>query len=343
MNTFQCSCGNALFLDSTQCVQCEKPTTLCPVCQEVTAWEANGDNLGICGNIQCQAQLKLCANYRNFGVCNNSISVDEVEETLCSHCRLTTVIPDFDVEGNLEKWSRLEWAKHRVLYAIEKIGLPIGTPENHWVPKLSFEFKADREKPGKDKKKAEPIATGHANGCITINLKEADSVKREIARVEFGEPQRTLVGHFRHELGHYYWDLLVNPTRLEKFRKLFGNETSPPYADAMDAYYENGPLPNWQNSFISAYATMHPWEDFAETFAAYLDMVAVLMTSEDFDLTTDANNVIDGNDFDAMVNEYSRVGILANELNREMGLIDLVPEVYSRPVIEKLRFVHELR
>jgi len=193
---------------------------------------------------------------------------------------------------------------------------------------LSFAFKADAEK---------PVTTGHANGLITINLKEADPVEREKARVAFGEPQRTLVGHFRHELGHYFWDLLIKDDCLAASRALFGDETNPSYGDALLAYYQNGPKADWQSQYVSAYATMHPWEDFAETFGTYLDLRAVLVTSGQFQ-----SDGKPAEDFHEMLSQYQQVGILANEWNRDMGLLDLVPEVFVPPVVEKLHFVHKL-
>jgi hypothetical protein len=36
---------------------------------------------------------------------------------------------------------------------------------------------------------------------------------------------------------------------------------------------------NWQKSFISKYATSHPWEDWAETWAHYLHIMDMLETA----------------------------------------------------------------
>ncbi|MEW4562753.1 putative zinc-binding metallopeptidase [Bremerella sp. JC770] len=330
MQTFRCQCGHKLFFGSTSCVSCDETVGLCPTCRNVTAWKSFEDGLWQCTNRACGQKLKLCQNRIDHKACNCAVAEDEVDQTLCHYCRLNQVIPDLSIDGNLVKWRRLEAAKRRALYGVESNGLPIGDPtRNDYLP-LRFEFKEDA---------AEPVSTGHAGGLITINLKEADSVKREQTRVEFGEPQRTIVGHFRHELGHYYWDLLVEPAKLDAFRALFGNEQDPTYSQAQSDYYANGPKPNWQSQYISAYASMHPWEDFAESFAAYLDMTSIVSTAQSFPRIS--ADVADG-DFDAWLRTYREIGVMANEFNRDIGLLDLVPEIFNKSVTAKLRFMHDL-
>ncbi|MAT14824.1 MAG: hypothetical protein CMJ46_06085 [Planctomyces sp.] len=328
MRTFPCTCGNTLFFDSQQCVVCHLPTGLCATCERVAPLLTDEEKPPACGNPSCGVTVRQCAS--QFG-CNRLINVEEEESSnpLCDYCQLTTVTPDLSVEGNLEKWRKLELAKRRVLYILDQSGFPFQTPDDSVGPQLSFEFKAD----GK-----EPVMTGHAHGVITINIKEADSVERERSRINFSEPHRTLVGHFRHELGHYFWDRLVENKAEEPFRDLFGDERNPTYKEAMDTYYANGPKPDWASAYVSAYASMHPWEDFAETFNVYLDMLSVLATADNFEVVHN-----DLTDFDRMFRHYLHVGLMANEFNRDMGLLDLVPEVFVPPVKEKLRFIHALR
>ena len=303
---------------------------MCFVCHKVVSIDRQDQSTRDCGNDSCQSKLQRCGNFTPNSICNRLIPATSPPNALCDYCQLTPVIPDLKVKGNIVKWRRLELAKQRVLYQLDRIGLPFRDSENPNEPKLSFEFKAD----GK-----ELIRTGHSQGKIVINIKEADSVQREKSRVAFGEPQRTLVGHFRHELGHFFWDRLVKPdkTRLKQFRKLFGVETNPSYNEALQIYYQQGPSQNWQRSFVSAYATMHPWEDFAETFATYLDIRSVVDNANHFmDLE------IPPSDFDALLKCHCRIGLMANEFNRDMGLLDLVPQIFVEPVIEKLKLVHNL-
>ncbi len=269
-----------------------------------------------------------CANLGEIGCNRMVICGDGPHRRICDYCSLTTIIPTLSVKGNREKWKKLERAKHRVLYVLDLLGLPFRADDIHGIPSVSFEFKAGTE---------EPTHTGRENGVITINIREADDAEREKARVSFHEPQRTLVGHFRHELGHYFWDRLVQGHREAECSQLFGDERSPDYGEAMESYYVNGPSPDWQNNFISAYATMHPWEDFAETFGAYLDMVTILDTGRHLGFVE-----CDFKDINTMVFLYQRLGIIANELNRDMGLVDLVPEIFVSPIIEKMKFLHSL-
>jgi len=297
---------------------------MCPACIQVVAITANEGRGHRCTN--CDAELRLCENYLDHSACNRGVEA-ESEHDRCRYCGLNRTIPDLSIVGNLDKWQRLEFAKHRVLFDVERIGFPI---LNMAKPHLRFDFKSSADK---------PVSTGHAKGLITVDIAEADSVFRERARVEFGEPQRTLVGHFRHELGHFYWELLVQPQRIDACRTWLVDKRSPSYGDGQKRYYDQGPPADWQSKFVSEYATMHSWEDFAETFGAYLDMVAVVETGQYSEFV---NLQADQADFAAMFAAYCKIGIMANELNRDMGLLDLVPEIFTPQVIEKLRFVHSL-
>jgi hypothetical protein len=208
-------------------------------------------------------------------------------------------------------------------------------------PALRFDFKADlipKDEFWRSIGPKERVFTGHANGTITINIREADDVERERLRVELGEAQRTLVGHFRHEIGHYYWDMLVKQKREPDFKLLFGDHTDPSYSQALNQYYESGPPANWQAQFVSAYATMHPWEDFAETFATYLDMISTLDTAYHIGFV----NTLPIHNLDAMVTQYQQLGVALNELNRSMGLLDIAPKVLTGVVKGKMRFIQQL-
>lgn len=326
MRTYVCQCGGTLFFHSMECVLCRAVTAMCPGCRSVTSLQLGEQGVHQCD--QCHAEMRLCDNRVQHAVCNAGVTQRD-PAGLCRYCSLNGVIPDLSVDGNLEKWRRMERAKHRVLYEVDRLGLPIVTDPNDVRPKLSFEFPQAISK---------PVSTGHSNGLITIDIDEADSIQRETTRVEFDEKHRTLVGHFRHELGHYFWDVCVNPTRLDEFRHLFGDERNPSYQEAQANYYDNPPQ-GWQSAHISQYAAMHPWEDFAETFNAYLDMIAIVATATHFDRM---RVQIDQSDFEQLVTTYMDVGVVANELNRDMGLLDLVPEVFSADVRKKLEFIHSL-
>lgn len=329
MKTFSCTCGNRLFFDSTVCLKCQVTTGMCPDCRRVGPLVAADPDHLQCGMSDCGAFIHRCSNFAQ-NECNWCVPEANADAgAICEYCALTTVIPNLAVNGNRERWARLERAKRRVLYTLDEHGLPFRAVNPREDVVLSFKFKAD----GK-----QPAHTGHKKGCITINIREASDVEREKARVAFDEPKRTLVGHFRHELGHFFWDRLVKGQCEDEFRNVFGNERNPAYSDALADYHANGPALDWQKEFVSAYATAHPWEDFAETFRIYLEMISILDTAEKFNMAEDAFISID-----AMISRYQEVGIVANEFNRDMGLLDLVPEVLVPPVIKKLQFVASLK
>jgi hypothetical protein len=312
------------------------------------AIEPNASGGYTCGNFQCGALLTKCYNYSYHDVCNRMVAMapgKSLEGHLCDYCRFNETIPDLSVTGNIEKWYRLEVAKRRLLYNLDLLNLPYGTAAEGFELPLSFDFKADvlTDEVWKTMGNEERVYTGHANGKITINIREADPVEREKLRIDFGESHRTLIGHFRHEIGHYYWQLLVQGKCEAAFKAVFGDHENPTYSRALELYYQNGPKLNWQAYYISAYATTHPWEDFAETWGAYLDMVSILDTAQNSSLLhqQQQENHQD-RQLDTMLGLYRHIGMKVNEINRELGLVDLVPEVFSSPVVQKMRFIHHL-
>lgn len=345
MRTYSCSCGNVIYFDNHQCLACGNELGFCPKCRQLTAILPIDGEPGHfhCGHADCRAPLAKCFNYSEHHVCNRCVALPAAEEALCDCCRFNVTIPDLSVEGNWEKWYRLEAAKRRLFYDLGELGLPYGTAEDGIRPSLGFDFKADSVPAGdvwRAVSRTEKVYTGHAAGRVTINIREADEVEREKLRIELGEAQRTLIGHFRHEIGHFYWDALVKGRREAEFKTVFGDHEKPTYAEALDAYYQAGPPADWAQNYISPYATMHPWEDFAETWAAYLDLVSVLDTAEHHGLDRPRDPL--KTQVEDLVARYQQLGISLNEINRAMGLIDLVPEVFAPPVIQKLRYVQHL-
>jgi hypothetical protein len=212
---------------------------------------------------------RLCAN-GVYGTCNWLVPADG-PEAFCRACRLNRTIPDLDAPGNLLLWQRLEAAKHRLVYGLLRLGLPLVSKFEDAEKGLAFDFLAGS---GAMFQEDPQVVTGHARGLITIDIAEADDAERERHRRDMAEPYRTVLGHFRHEIGHHYWERLVRDgLRLVRdglwhtaFRELFGDERRN-YGSALDAHYANGPQPGWQEHYVSSYAGAHPWEDFAETWA----------------------------------------------------------------------------
>ncbi len=317
----------------------------CPVCHSLNPLHALSDGTYRCGNPACNAHLQKCTNFSEHQVCNRCVVVPEGEGTpdaFCDCCQYNQTIPDLSVQGNWEKWYRLEAAKRRLFYDLNLLNLPHGTAASGFYPPLSFDFKADVI-PSVDIWRSmgneERVYTGHAHGKITINIREADEVERERLRVDMGEAHRTLIGHFRHEIGHYYWEILIRGSHEDAFRAVFGNPEKPTYAEAQNTYYSLGAREDWRRSFVSAYASMHPWEDWAETFALYLDMVSALETAMQIGFI--APDEYDLSNMDRMITQYQRLGVGLNEMSRTMGLLDMVPEVMVTPVIRKLHFIDE--
>ena len=300
-----------------------------------------------------------CANYRIHDVCNRLVT-DEAAETqpnpeapLCDCCKFNAVIPDLSIDGNRALWARLEAAKRRLFYQLDRLGLPRGTEAEGFDPPLSFDFKTDALPtgvPGQWKPMGgEGVLTGHANGKVTINLKEADDAERVRTREQMGEDYRTLIGHFRHEIGHYYWDLLIqpHPDRRARYDALFGDPDRPTYSEALDRHYQEGPPAKWAETFTSSYATMHSWEDWAETWAAYLEVLSTLDTAEHLGLIEHPPNAEDGlyereRDVQGMLGRYRELGIKLNELNRAMGLSDLLTRQFPAAVTKKMKFIDEV-
>ena len=335
MHRLSChNCGHDVFFENTQCVDCNQFLGYDPTTDQMlsstteTEWSADG------------ITLKACDNRPVVG-CNWLTPTDT---SLCDACRHNHVIPDLSAPGQSALWANIESAKRVLFYSILAWNLPHKTKVEDPDTGLAFDFLADEPQP--DGTVTQHL-TGHAEGLITINIAEGDDAERERRRAEMGEPYRTLVGHFRHEIGHYYWDRLVatDPARLAEFRALFGDEQAD-YAAALTTHYQNGPPLDWRQSFISAYATTHPWEDFAETFAHYVHMVDGLETAAAFDIVAGMSKRIidpyrDGTS-EELIDAWVPVTVAVNAVNRSMGQPDLYPFVLSIPVFEKLAFIHEL-
>jgi len=244
----------------------------------------------------------------------------------------------------------MELAKRRLVYSLMSLQLPVINKEEDPERGLAFEFVVDPETPD-----GPPALTGHASGVIRINLAEADDVERERRRCALHEPCRTLLGHFRHEIGHYYWDLMVrdNGGRLEAFRQLFGDERQD-YSAALDKNYTQGPPADWQQHYISSYASSHPWEDWAETWAHYLHLMDALETAAVSGLSlrpkrADEPSLVRARNvmqtvvpFDDVIHDWFALTYMLNNFNRGLGQLDAYPFVVSPPAIEKLRFLDAL-
>ena len=306
----------------------------CPVCRHLVAFE----------NTQCLNCATLlafdwdartidrlgygCANRDLIG-CNGTADPGR----LCTACALTRTRPP---DQAVIQWSVAEVAKRRLVFEVLELGLPIDGG-------LTFDMLSSAHA---------PVVTGHADGVITLDLAETDPVHREQTRTELDEPYRTVLGHLRHEIGHYYQPILVRD--WDRCRAVFGDDRED-YQAALDRHYREGPPADWPQRHVSAYATMHPWEDWAETFAHYLHIRDVLQTAVAYGVSvsgpalaaSDATPLYSypgaaPDDLRAMLDAWFPLTYALNAINRSLGESDLYPFVLAPAVIDKLVYIDGL-
>lgn len=337
MRLFTCeACGQIAFFENTVCTRCGLAFVYDPERVRLRGLEAKGH------------ELRRCSNFEAAG-CNWGVDVTEAarDHTLCRSCRLTRTIPVLTDDAARLGWAKIERAKRRLLYTLFALRLPV-SPLSEDPHGVAFEILLPQE--------GAPVTTGHAHGVVTLNVAEADDPFRERVRVDLNEPYRTLLGHLRHEIGHHYWERLVEPVpaALNAFRSLFGDERHP-YDEALARHYEQGPPSDWNERHVSAYASMHPWEDWAETYAHYLHMVDTVDTARAYGMSLHprptgkapatpglAPAVPASDGFGALVNAWYPLTFALNSLNRSMGHPDWYPFILPPPALEKLRFVHQV-
>ena len=240
-------------------------------------------------------------------------------------------------------------ALRRLVFQLVALGLPV---DPYWRRDggLAFDLLSSYSA-------GEKVTIGHADGVITIDLVESLDAYRESLRVRLGEPYRTMLGHFRHEVGHYYQNILVETgpgadQYLDRCRDLFGDERAD-YSAALARHYRYGAPADWQDSFISEYATMHPWEDFAECFAHYLHITDTLDTTREAGMVLHADRVRFAGPRDItplesyadapiehLLFDWTWISLFFNRVNTAMGKNPLYPFDISAPVADKLGFVH---
>jgi hypothetical protein len=346
MKLFKCQhCEQLLYFENIVCVKCSYRLGFIPEIMNMSAIEPDGDAWRALA-IE-KKRYRFCAN-AEYDVCNWMIEAD-TPQRYCVACQHNRIVPNTAIESNVIAWRKIEIAKHRLFYTLMKLDLPLEGRNSDGRTRLAFDFLASREQSGGPR-----VMTGHDNGLVTLALEEADDAEREKRRTLMHEPYRTLLGHFRHEVGHYFWDVLVRDGgRLDDYRAIFGDETAD-YGQALQNYYASGAIANWQDNFISAYATSHPWEDFAETWAHYLHIVDTLEMARAFGMYVHPRLARPGEldaqvDFDPyhvrdpslLIETWMPLSNALNNLNRTMGLPDIYPFILSPSVIAKLSAIHD--
>lgn len=345
MQKFACSkCGNRIYFENQACLTCGSSVGFSSLdlamvsVQPAGGSAADGAPLYRRLDVRGARPMRYCANSVH-GVCNWLTASDD-GNGLCVACDLNRVIPNLAEPGSIDKWAEFERAKKRLIYGLMRLGLPTDTGASNG--RLIFDFARD-------------VVTGHLDGVITIDMAEADAVERTKQRERLAEPYRSLLGHLRHEAGHFYSNVLVEGGgHTEEFRRLFGNETQS-YQDALNRHYANGAPADWAQRFVSAYASMHPWEDWAETWAHYLHIVDTLDTAEAEGMEPRAAGFTIGSiwsfkkydiyreeSFASLLDRWLPLSIAMNALSRSMGHEDFYPFVIPGPAYDKLEFIHRM-
>jgi len=346
MRLFKCQhCHQVLYFENGTCERCGRTLGYLPDIGTLSAVEPDGPIWVALADRR--SRYRFCANWE-LQACNWMVPTDG-DDAFCLACRHNRTIPDLADPDNQRRWQKIEQAKRRLFYSLIKLSLPIPTAASGDPVPLMFDFLADPVAGGPK------VMTGHDNGLITLSLTEADDADREATRAAMGEPYRTLLGHFRHEVGHYYWDRLVRDGgEPDSFRALFGDERAD-YGAALQAHYDQGAPTGWQRGFVSAYATAHPWEDWAETWAHYLHIVDTLEIAGAFGLEVSPGITDDPSlgtdirfdphrvrDVQVLIDAWLPLTYAVNCLNRSMGQPDLYPFVIAPRVVEKMGYIHGL-
>lgn len=349
-----------------QCPNCHRllhfEARICPACQFTLGYDPLSDRFLFLGDGATAwrdtggvaRKVVVCANNNQYEVCNWLVGTGD-GTPYCRACRHNRTIPDLSIGDVPQRWGRIEAAKRRLFHSLLRLGLPIETPAeaaaNGTGQGLAFDFLYD---PAAEQAGNPQVLTGHDGGLITLNLIEADDVQRERIRRAMGEPYRALLGHFRHEVGHHYWSRLIerDADELARFRQIFGDETID-YGSAIQGHYGNGAAV-WTDDYVSAYAMVHPWEDFAETFAHLLHMTDTLATIGGFGVRLDPfpgpeahpGPAVDFDPYraatDALVAQWTPFSFALNAINRSMGQPDLYPFHLSPMIARKIDYVNRV-
>jgi hypothetical protein len=371
MKTFKCDCKGhqILFFESNSCAACKRVVGLDDNLDKVEPYDLDEESGQYFKVSQPEVRYQKCDNHADYKTCtgmvnlNTFVSVEGEYEVLCFACRFNETIPDLSIVEHIPLWKKMEAAKRRALYTLQSLNLPLQNISQNPDSGLSFDFTTDRDVNDhfvSTLKNQEAVFTGHDSGHITINLAEADEVARSHTKLAMGEKYRTLLGHFRHELGHYYFDKLIasSPKKHALCKQYFGDDELS-YTEAMDKYYKEGAAENWRDEYISEYATMHPYEDWAETWSHYMHIMDTLETAKNFSITgstisnaeqteelgeltlpQDAYFFSAQTSITNILDTWMDFAIILNSLNRSMGMSDAYPFVLTPSVRTKLAFIH---
>lgn len=330
MRRLQCACGSQVFFESQHCVACGTRLGFDPASLAMRALTDQGGGVYRADN---GADYRRCDNDVRWDVCNWLRPADSTHP-LCFGCQFNRTIPDLGLPDNIQRWRILEQGKKRLFYTLLSLKVPLVDGWRDPANGLLLDFIED----GRSREEyAETfVSTGFLGGVITINTLEADEIARISVREEMNESYRTVLGHLRHESGHYYWARLhADDNMRAEFTAIFGDDTLD-YQAALRRHYKQGPAADWRNSYISAYASVHPAEDWAETWGHYLHIQDALETAAAYQITRQDISTLT---ISARIGLWRTLSIALNELNRSVGRGDAYPFVINSRVEAKLCFV----
>ncbi|MBR7744281.1 putative zinc-binding metallopeptidase [Phycicoccus sp. BSK3Z-2] len=321
MRAFRCRvCDAGLFFENSVCVSCGTSLGFSRAERAIVPLDEKGryvDAAGAVWHVCCNLGLSGCTWLASS------------RGGQCSACDLTRTRPADDDEVGMSQLQVAEAAKRHLVVELDTLGLPVVGKDEDEENGLAFDLLSSVD---------ENVVIGHANGVVTIDLAESADDRREKVRVQLDEPYRTMLGHFRHEVGHYYdWQLVTEGPLRDRYRELFGDERAD-YQAEIDRHYAQGPPEDWPERFISRYATMHPFEDFAECFAHYLHICDTVDTAAEQGLLAVSPSAF-SSVRDLVVGVWIPLSTALNQINRSMGKDDLYPFVIPAPVLDKLELV----
>ncbi|MDQ7728558.1 putative zinc-binding metallopeptidase [Halomonas sp. SpR8] len=256
------------------------------------------------------------------------------EGAFCRSCAMTALAPDPEIPNAMQNWAKTEAAKRWVLDNLGRWHW--FRPEDPGAPPV-FHLLAEGRS---------PVPMGHIEGVVTISVAEVDPVLVTTRREALEEPYRTMIGHMRHEISHMlWWRLSLREDFLDAFREMFGDERQD-YTAALQRHYNDGPPPNWKESFLTTYASAHPHEDWAETAAHLLHLTDI---ADSFAASNLSSPELPSHqwepyaepDAERLIYVAAELTVGVNHVNRSMGLPDLYPFVLSEAARHKLAFVHD--
>jgi hypothetical protein len=308
------NCGNEVFFDSLRCVRCATELAF---------------ELEPTGSLRvADAAFAGRCEMRHAWRCNWQ---PDSSGPFCTSC----LIVDAGTHADNPLLAAFLLAQRRALAQLSELGVAwTGNVDDPAQPPLRFTYRSSVA--------GDAPTIGHLAGLITLDLDEADPAEREQIRATLGEQYRTPLGHIRHELGHYVWlrHVASDPARHAEFRAVFGDETVD-YAAALDAYYARPEDESWPDEYVSPYATAHPWEDFAESWAQVMHLHDVVTTGAAWGVVEFPDGPFDPQQW---ISTAVLASLAANELARAMGMRDLYPFALSPGARRKIeaawRLVH---